>query len=304
MKQLLSLSATFVALNDARVLPQPSWPHLSALDVDFSRITNASDSNVITAAADLWQEAIDCGAKLMTGMKSDDATAATLYGFPINTAESPFDGSLVEELREWGYNDNTPAMQLLHDKECNMASVSGHMLPKTLADLGMGTAPKRTGGFNECFQIEHYSGPAIIKNEDGTLPDKREQYYSTCGTTYRATGALFALNRVSSPKAACELWRRRPEAVELPQLRSASDIAWAAWNRAVSATPGATIDHVKYFMNMMVLNKETNQHIRRVLKTLEPPLVEVPGWPGVEFSMESEEGKALLGSPVGRWAGG
>ncbi|KAL1657322.1 Mitochondrial import inner membrane translocase subunit tim8 [Didymella pomorum] len=240
MKHLLSLSAAFVALVDARVLPQPSWPHLSALDVDFSRITTASYPNVTIAAADLWQEAINRGAKLKTGTKSDDATAATLYGFPTNTAESPFDGSLVEELREWGYNDNTPAMQLLHDKECNMASASGHMLSKTFADLSMGTASKRTGGSNECFQIEHYSGPAVIKNEDGILPDKREQYYSTCGTTYLATGAeytlgvnaagcaLFALNRVSSPKAARELWRRRPEAVELPHLRSASDIAWAA----------------------------------------------------------------------------
>jgi len=171
------------------------------------------------------------------------------------------------------------------------------MLSKTFSDLGLGTASKGTGGPNECFQIEHYSGPAIIKNEDGTLPDKPEQYYSTCGTAYRATGAeytlginvagaaLFALNRVSSPKAARELWRCKPEAVELPHLRSASDIAWAAWNRAVSATLGTRIDDVKYFMNRMVLNKETTQHIRRALKMLEPPLDELPGWPGVEFSM-------------------
>jgi hypothetical protein len=316
MKRLLTLSVALVALIDGRVVPKSSWPDLCAIHLDSSNITNASDPNAIIAvAADLWQEAIERGAKLMTGMKSDDATAATLFGFPTDTTESPFDGSLVEELREWGYNDNTPAMQTLHDKECNMASASGYMLSKTFADLGMGTASKGTGGPNECFQIEHYSGPAITKKKDGTLPEKREQYYSTCGTTYRATGAeytlgvnpaggaLFALNRVSSPKAARKLWRRRPETAELPQLRSASDIAWAAWNRAVSATPGARIDNVKYFMNMMVLNKETNQHIRRALKTLEPPLDGVPGWPGAEFSMESEEGKAFLGSPVGRWAG-
>lgn len=316
MRHLLPLVVALGALVNARAVPGLSWRDLSFIDISSSNITAASDPNVtITIAVDLWPAAVNRGTKLMTGMKSDDATAAALYGFPTDTAESPFDGLLVEDLRTWGYNDNTPAMQALHDKECNMASAAGHMLSKTFADLGMGTASKHTGGPNECFQIEHFSGPAMIKNNDGTLPDKRDQHFSVCGITYRATGAeytlgvnaaggaLFDLNRVSSPKAARELWRRRPETVELPHLRSASDMAWAVWNRAIVSTPGASIENVKYLMNMMVLNKETNQHIRRVLKTLEPPLEEVPGWPGVEFSMESEEGKALLGSPVGRWAG-
>jgi hypothetical protein len=29
----------------------------------------------------------------------------------------------------------------------------------------------------------------------------------------------------------------------------------------------------------------------------------VEGWPGHEFSIDTDAGKALLGSPVGRWAG-
>jgi hypothetical protein len=316
MKHLLALAPALLILVDARIVPRPSWQDISTTNVNSSNATNASDPDVTVAiAVDLWRESIDRGTKLMTGMKSDDATAATLYGFPTDTAESPFDGSLIEELREWGYNDNTPAMQTLHDKECNMASKSGHMLSKAFAALGMGTASKGAGGPNECFQIEHYGGPTTIKNSDGTLPEKREQHYPACGTTYRATGAeytiginaaagaLFALNRKSSPKAARELWRRKPDPIELPHLRSASDISWAAWNRAVASTPGAQIARVKYFMNMMVINKETNQHIRRALSSLTPPLEEVLSWLGTEFSMDSEQGKALLGSPVGRWAG-
>ena len=52
----------------------------------------------------------------------------------------------------------------------------------------------------------------------------------------------------------------------------------------------------------MIINKETNQHVNRALQTLSPSKEEVEGRPGHEFSMESKAGKALLGSPVGRWA--
>jgi len=82
MKHLLTLSAALVALIDARVVPKLSWSDLSAIHVESSDIANASDRNVTIAVADLWQEAINRGGKLMTGMKSDGATAATLFDFP------------------------------------------------------------------------------------------------------------------------------------------------------------------------------------------------------------------------------
>jgi hypothetical protein len=53
----------------------------------------------------------------------------------------------------------------------------------------------------------------------------------------------------------------------------------------------------------MIINEETNQHVKRALDKLSPPKEDVEGWPGHEFSMETDAGKALLGSPVGRWAG-
>jgi hypothetical protein len=53
----------------------------------------------------------------------------------------------------------------------------------------------------------------------------------------------------------------------------------------------------------MIINKETNQHITRALGTLNPPKEDVEVWPGHDFDMETDAGKALLGSPVGRWAG-
>ena len=63
------------------------------------------------------------------------------------------------------------------------------------------------------------------------------------------------------------------------------------------------MDNIKYLFVMMIINKETNQHVKRALGTLSPPKEEAAGWPGNDFSMDTDEGKALLGSPVGRWAG-
>ncbi|KAF1360597.1 hypothetical protein EJ07DRAFT_71559, partial [Lizonia empirigonia] len=98
-------------------------------------------------------------------------------------------------------------------------------------------------------------------------------------------------------------WRTKPETDELPHISSVSDVAWAFWNRAVASTPGAGLRDVKHsFVNMNV-NKETNQHVRRAMQSLEPSLDDPVGWPGRDFEMDSDTGKALSGSPVGRWAG-
>jgi hypothetical protein len=42
-------------------------------------------------------------------MKGSDTEAATLYTLGT-TSESPFDGDLIDKLKEWGYNDNTDAL--------------------------------------------------------------------------------------------------------------------------------------------------------------------------------------------------
>jgi hypothetical protein len=105
---------------------------------------------------------------------------------------------------------------------------------------------------------------------------------------------------IKSPaKAARSLWRRAANPEELPHIRSFSDITWAFWNRAAAGN----IQNIKYFFITTIINTETNRHIRQALKTLTPPKTEAELWPGTEFDMNTDAGKALLGSPVGRWAG-
>jgi hypothetical protein len=264
-----------------------------------------------TAVDDLWTLSVARGTKLLQGMKVSDAEAASLYGLD-KTAESPFDGDLVNKLRGWGYNDNNDALAKQADPECNFDSRDGHMLKEAFADLSIGTKSKNQGGPNQCFSIEHANGPAIKLGDDGKMPAKADQRYDVCGKEYRVTnaehtidvnaeaGAVYAMQLSSAAKAARRLWKRAPLTEELPAIRSVSDIAWAFWNRA-HGTQG--LDNIKYLFVVMIINKETNQHVKRALGTLSSPRDEPDGWPGHDFNMDTNEGKALLGSPVGRWAG-
>jgi hypothetical protein len=260
---------------------------------------------------DAWTLSVQREFKLLEGMKAGEKEPGSLYGIGAY-AESPYDGDLYDTILSWGYNDNTEAMQKIADKECNMDSATGHMLKKTFDELGMTTKPKSQGGPNECFQIEHYDSPAMILKEDGTRPDKHNQYYKApCDAEFRVTGtehtvgvnaqsgAVFALDIKSPAKAARNLWRRAATTEELPHIRSFSDISWAFWNRPAAGN----IQHLKYFFVAMIVNTETDRHIRQALQTLTPAKEDAEGWPGAEFSMVTDAGKALLGSPVGRWAG-
>ncbi|RAQ99818.1 vacuolar amino acid transporter 1 [Stemphylium lycopersici] len=266
---------------------------------------------VKAADDDPWSLSVARGAKLLQGMRGSDAEAATLYRLD-STAESPFDGHLFDKLREWGYNDNNDALAKQADPECNFDSRDGHMLKKAFGDLGIETKSNGQGGPNQCFLIEHSNGPAVKLGDDGKMPAKADQRYKVCEKEYRVTnaehtigvnakaGAVYAMQLSSAAKAARRLWKRAPRTEELPAIRSVSDIAWAFWNRA---HPSGGLENIKYLFVAMIINKEANQHVKRALSTLSPPREDVDGWPGHDFGMDTDAGKALLGCPVGRWAG-
>lgn len=315
MKSLvrLAICATSVC---ALVLPSGPSELTASANVTNSTLVGGGFAGkwlgpVKTADNDLWTLSVARGTKLLQGMKGSDTEAARLYGLDT-TAESPFDGDLIDKLHEWGYNDNTDALARQADPECNFDSRDGHMLKKAFGDLGIGIKSKSQGGPNQCFSIEHFDGPAVKLGDDGKMPEKANQRYEVCGKEYRVTnaehtigvnaqaGAVYAMQLSSAAKAARRLWRRAPLTEELPAIRSVSDIAWAFWNRAHA---GHDLENIKYLFVAMIINKETNQHVKRALGMLSPPKEEADGWPGHDFNMDTDAGKALLGSPVGRWAG-
>ncbi|KAI4667815.1 uncharacterized protein J4E88_010066 [Alternaria novae-zelandiae] len=268
---------------------------------------------VRTATGDLWTLAVARGAKLLQGMRSSDAEAAALYSLGT-TAESPFDGDLVAKLREWGYNDANEELATTGDEACDFDDPYGHSMKRVFDELAIGTKSMRQGGQNQCFQIEHSNGPAVKKDENGKMPELKDQRYEVCGKEYRSTGASFNIgansqagaiygNILFSPaRNARSLWEEEPPADALPAIRSVSDMAWAVWNR-VHTNP-REFQNIRYLFVMQIINGETRQHVKRARRMLSPPKGEVPDpWPGNDFSMETDAGKALLGSPVGRWAG-
>jgi len=314
INHIIVAGLTFFATS-ARAVVTPYTPSNFSTSSNLTRAALTSDDEspglVKVADDDLWTLAVARGAKLLQGMKVSDADAATLCGLGT-TAESSFDGDLIDTLRDWGYNDDNDALAKQADPECNFNSRDGHMLATAFGDLGIGTKSKKQGGPNQCFLIEHFDGTAVKKGDNGKMPDKADQRYDVCGKEYRVTnaehtiganaesGAVYAMQISSAAKAARRLWKRAPLTEELPAIRSVSDIAWAFWNRVHQ---GEGLDNIKYLFVMMIINKETNQHVKRALGTLSPQKEEAVGWPGNDFSMDTDEGKALLGSPVGRWAG-
>ncbi|CAI9635688.1 unnamed protein product [Alternaria burnsii] len=309
VRLLLLLATSALAFAVESTLP-------SSITSAGRHLTLANDNHfngtVKTTGDDSWTLSVARGTKLLQGMKASDAEAAALYTLGAS-AESAFDGDLINKLREWGYNDATDALAKQADPECNFDSSKGHMLKKAFSDLAISTKPKSQGGPNQCFLIEHYDSPAVKKGDDGKMPLRGDQRYEVCDKEYRVTGAehtigvnaeagvVYAINLSSAAKAARRLWKRAALTDELPAIRSVSDIAWAFWNRVHSDVE--SLQNIRYLFVTMIINKETNQHITRALGTLNPPKEDVEVWPGHDFDMETDAGKALLGSPVGRWAG-
>ncbi|KAH9876166.1 hypothetical protein J1614_004045 [Plenodomus biglobosus] len=189
---------------------------------------------------------------------------------PEVTAQSLFDGVLREELKTWGYNDNE-ALSKEIENDCDFDAY--HHIKPAFEELGLDTRAQKDGGPNATRGAFEF----IVNS-----------------------GGMIALTNVISPShSAHEKWNRKPTASELPQFHAISDVAWGMWNRA---GPHDKRD-IKYFIVTQIMNETTIELITSVYKTLDPPQSEHKVWPGIEFSMETEAGLAILGSPVGRWTG-
>lgn len=86
---------------------------------------------------------------------------------------------------------------------------------------------------------------------------------------------------------------------------------WGFWNRAHTnngVLDRAGLKNIKYILVHDVVNAETQELLALAMQTYHvPPGQErhedIPTWPGVDFYISSEEGKATLGSPNGLAAG-
>lgn len=124
-------------------------------------------------------------------------------------------------------------------------------------------------------------------------------------------GAITFLDVESAPSAAEILWKLKvPTPEELPELRAISDISWAFWNRAWSDRPEneRKLGDIKYFLVHDIVNEETKYLIEKSITLYQPlygqpPVTVLPQWPGLDFYVKEDAGKALLGSANGIAAG-
>ncbi|KAF2675742.1 hypothetical protein K458DRAFT_492907 [Lentithecium fluviatile CBS 122367] len=215
-----------------------------------------------------WKKSVARGEKLLRGMKADDDEAVRLWDPTGNlkTIQSWLDGECEDNFKEWGYSDDTEQMRKEVDKYCSFDNMNVGDVFKYL-----GIADRKS------WKNVTAAGFTI-----GVNPK---------------SGTVSFVNRKSPQAQVKALWGRDPTASELPYIQSSSDVAWCFWNRAMKDPGGGDLQNIRHFMATNTVNAETNRLIRRAMKELGKR------WPGEEFSMDTDEGKALLGSPNG-WSAG
>ncbi len=191
----LSFMASVVALvtlSTTRILPPPTIlrdDHTRDYKRDITTAESfqniSSEGEVDAENASKWDKAVEMGQTINSALKLKESLARWVFkNYPdfADTVQSPFDGGLVQELMDWGYNDGEAASQKIL-KDCDFDAY--HKIKRAFDDLGLGTQAAVDGGPNQCMRVDHYSGPNIKRNEDGTLPLEGQQVYEHCGTEYR-----------------------------------------------------------------------------------------------------------------------
>lgn len=126
---------------------------------------------------DGWCRAVSRGRAFLKAqmLESDEARRELGWAY----LQSPWDGSLHEELRQWGYVEETA------DAYCDFND-----LHDAFTALGVDPNPASKQGPNHCFRFRHSDGPAM-RRVDGQLPPKREQTYVVDGIEYPVSLGCF-----------------------------------------------------------------------------------------------------------------
>jgi hypothetical protein len=163
------------------------------------------------------------------------------------------------------------------------------------------------------YYFTHGAGDA--KDEHGLRIPLNEQIYHAYGMEHRVTGAsakfgvqdkagAIMIRVAESPRESFKrLYRRPAQEAELPQVRSLSDLLWAGWIRGSKPQERDNPDvrNLNYMFMMGIINQDTLKIMKRALHARGKSSFSV--WPGDDFSCETPEGQALLGSPNGKPVG-
>ncbi|OCL11096.1 hypothetical protein AOQ84DRAFT_257642, partial [Glonium stellatum] len=227
---------------------------------------------------DAWNECHARGSKFILATLANDEEAANI----LNQRSITSVWNDFEDLKKWGW-------ETLEFSENLQLGVNGGLpIMTALQGLGITTATHKNGGDNYAIVWEH------------------ENARTTDGKTYPATGASYT-SVFNVPSGMIVMWgaygcafkgqQQNPPVTskdDFPKLNSWADVTWLQWQELAKEN----VRNLQYIFSSPVENEESNAIIRRSLEVAKQPLSQ---WSGrVEFSMDTEEGRAILGSANGR----
>ncbi|KAH9860805.1 hypothetical protein J1614_012138 [Plenodomus biglobosus] len=200
---------------------------------------------------------------------------------PMNTASEV----ILDELTSWAWHELTPAgharqffdycgwKEAIDSFESKSESRSCRPIRMVHADPNA-IGPRDT---------QHYIGP-----------DKNFYWPTGAQTSFvidSRLGMIFigGFNNVKSTFEAVHKYR--PSNMELPKLRHLSDLVWVYWNRY----HGKNQHNVKHFAVGRITSLSSRQIIASALRKHGNNGM-IPPWPGVTFTRDEKQGKALIGS--------
>lgn len=110
--------------------------------------------------------------------------------------------------------------------------------------------------------------------------------YGNYYNTYNAKDGVILANRNFSPAD-------QSPAAQLPNLQKWSDVVWYFWEMSCQEE-NVGVGNLNYIFRVQIVNDNTNFIVSKALGS-----TSVDVWPGKEFSMDMDQGKALLGTPNG-----
>lgn len=93
-------------------------------------------------------------------------------GKHVTLLDSPWDGEMVEEMKTWGYKDDSDTDGV--DRSCDMETKHG--LSNSFAALGIQTDSWDNNGPNKCYRELHYDGPTVQRAQRRTTSCPSHHY--------------------------------------------------------------------------------------------------------------------------------
>jgi hypothetical protein len=178
-------------------------------------------------------------------------------------------------LEKWGYG--SAAWDDYYDLDVSLP------IKRALTGLGVDTKTLQEGGKNRCMQLEHEHEVTV----DGATYGPTTAYFTTVFNPEE--GVIVAWGSYGAKYMGS---KQTPPITLLPKIQNWSDIVWLQWAHMA----GEAAENIRYIFRSPVANTDAQWLISRALQQSKK---ELSAWPGVEYSMETGEGKAILSSPNG-----